>query len=74
MSHAEAKLRLKRWYVAGAQQTWDPQTARSSHIKFGGMGLCMLDSGAEGWCDIGEEELNEMARRVGPSASRRRNG
>ena len=69
MSHAEAKLRLKRWYVAGSQEAFDPQTARTSHIKFGGRGLHMLDSGAEGWCSISEEDLNEIARRLGPSAS-----
>ena len=65
MSHAEAMLRLKRWYVAGAQQAWEPRTARTDHTKFGGRGLRLLDSGAEGWCSISEEELNEMARRVG---------
>ena len=65
MSHEEAKLRLKRWYVAGLHETWDPQTARSSHIRFGGRGLHKLRSGAEaeGWCTISEEDLNEMARR-----------
>ena len=63
MSHEEAKLRLKRWYVAGLNETWDPQTARSSHIRFGGRGLIKLGSTAEGWCTISEEDLNEMARR-----------
>ena len=64
MSHEEAKLRLKRWYVAGLHETFDPQTARSSHIKFGGRALHHLRSGAEtGWCTISEEDLNEMARR-----------
>ena len=65
MSHAEAKLRLKRWFVGEVQNTWDPQTARSSHIKFGGRRLHLLDSGAEGWSNVSEEELNEMARRAG---------
>ena len=74
MSHAEAKLRLKRWYVGGSQQTWDPQTARSSHLKFGGRSLHMLASGAEGWSSISEEELNDMARQVGPSVSSRGHG
>lgn len=64
MSHEEAKLRLKRWYVAGLHETFDPQTARSSHIKFGGRALHQLRSGKEtGWCTISEEDLNEMARR-----------
>ena len=34
----------------------------------------MLASDAEGWCSISEGELNEMARRVGASASGRGNG
>ena len=68
MSHAEAKLRLKRWYVAGSQETFDPQVARTSHIKFGGRGLHMLASDAPGWCSVSEEDLNEMARRIGDSA------
>ena len=74
MSHAEAQLRLKRWYVAGANETFDPRTARTSHVNFGGPSLCLLDSGATGWCDISEEDLNEMARRVGLSASGRGTG
>ena len=65
MSHVEAKLRLKRWYVAGSQETWDPHTARTSHIKFGGRNLRDLDSRAEGWATITESDLNDMARRRG---------
>ena len=63
MSHEEAKLRLKRWYVAGLTQTFKPDTARTSHIKFGGRGLEQLGSTAPGWCTIPEEDLNEMLRR-----------
>ena len=63
MSHAEAQLRLKRWYVAGSQETWDPHTARTSHIKFGGRNLRDLDSRAEAWANISEWGLNDMARR-----------
>ena len=65
MSHVEAKLRLKRWYVAGSQETWDPHTARTSHIKFGGRNLRDLDSRAEGWATITEWDLSDMARRRG---------
>ena len=65
MSHAEAKLRLKRWYVAGARERFEAQIARTSHVKFGGRSLHMLASDAPGWCDVSEEDLNEMARRVG---------
>ena len=64
MSHEEAKLRLKRWYVTGLNETFDPETARSSHIKFGGRGLNKLGSTAAGWCTISEEDLNEMFRRA----------
>jgi hypothetical protein len=63
MSHEEAKLRLKRWYVTGLTETFDPETARTSHIKFGGRGLNKLGSTAPGWCTIPEEDLNEMLRR-----------
>ena len=66
MSHEEAKLRLKRWYVAGVQEFWDSHIARSSHIKFGGRNLRDLDSGAEGLCNISEWGLNDMARRGAP--------
>ena len=74
ITHTEAKLRLKRWYVAGAQGTWDPPTARSSHVYFGGRGLRMLDSGAVAWRGISENELNDIGRGIGPSASGRGNG
>ena len=74
ITHTEAKLRLRRWYVAGAQGTWDPPTARSSHVNFGGRGLRMLDSGAVAWRGISENELNDIARGIGPSASGRGNG
>ena len=64
MSHEEAKLRLKRWYVTGLIETFDPEIARTSHIKFGGRGLNKLGSTAAGWCTISEEDLNEMLRRA----------
>ena len=68
MSHVEAKLRLKRWYVVGTQaraETWCPEKARSSHLGFGGQRLQLLGSDAEEWRDISDEELNDMARRAG---------
>ena len=65
MSHAEAKLRLKRWYIAGATEVFDPESARTSHIAFGGRGLHMLASIAPGWRDLSEDDLNEIARAIG---------
>ena len=66
MSHQEAKLRLKRWYVVGhvSEAPWPAATKRTAHIKFGGQGLALLASDAPGWCDMSEGELDDACRIV----------
>ena len=66
MSHQEAKLRLKRWYVSGhaSEATWPAATKRTAHVKFGGLSLALLASDAAGWCDMSEAELDDACRIV----------
>ena len=61
MSHREAQLRLKRWFVAGHMQEglWPEGKKRAEHLNFGGKGLALLASDAPGWSDMTELELNE---------------
>ena len=68
MSHQEAKLRLKRWYVSGhaSEDAWPAAAKRTAHIKFGGQGLALLASDAPGWCDMSEAELDDACRTVPP--------
>ena len=66
MSHSEAKLRLKRWFVVGhmSEDGWPAATKRKEHLKFGGPGLALLASDADGWSDMTEAELDEACRIV----------
>ena len=66
MSHQEAKLRLKRWYVSGhaSEAAWPAATKRTAHVKFGGQSLALLASDAAGWCDMSEAELDDACRIV----------
>ena len=66
MSHSEAKLRLKRWFVVGhmSEDGWPAATKRKEHLKFGGPSLALLASDADGWSDMTEAELDEACRLV----------
>jgi hypothetical protein len=65
MSNGEVRRRLKRWYVGGftMEHTWDADTQRTQHLKFGGKQLHELADDSPGWADITEDDLNEMAER-----------
>ena len=58
MSHAEARIRLKRWLVAGRTAWLDPDRERQAHIWLGGQQLRGFASDADGWGDITEDELD----------------
>ena len=61
MSHQEAKLRLKRWFVSGhmSEASWPAATKRKEHLKFGGVALALLASDAAGWSSMTDAELDE---------------
>ncbi len=59
VTEAEAKLRLKRWLVAGMDdRDWAPDTGRRRHVGMGGPGL------VEFACGLSEPELDECARQL----------
>ena len=68
ISHHEAKLRLKRWFVAGQFQepAWPVGQQRSHHLKCGGQCLGLFATGEPGWSEMSEDELNEACRVVPP--------
>ena len=68
MPHHEAKQRLKRWFISGQFQEgcWDVAGSRSEHLRFGGLHLGHLASGAGGWSDMYGAELNEACLVVPP--------
>ena len=56
----EAKLRLKRWLVAG--KSWlplEPMRERQSHIGLGGKTLADFSSTSE-WGEFNDEDLNAL--------------
>ena len=69
ISHHEAKLRLKRWFVAAHFQEagWPVGKAREQHLNCGGQSLGFLATGEAGWSDMSEDELNEACRLVPPA-------
>ena len=66
MSHPEAKLRLKRWFVSGhaSEESWPAATKRKEHLKFGGKGSVHLASDSSGWNSMTDAELDEACRCV----------
>ena len=66
ISHDEAKLRLKRWFVGGAhaEHGWTVGQSRTEHLRYGGRRLAQLASDTEEWSSIGEDELNGMVAAV----------
>ena len=61
MSHAEARIRMKRWLVAGKTTRLDPDRMRQAHISLGGQHLRNFASGEEdGWDDITEDDLDVL--------------
>ncbi len=60
MSHAEARIRLKRWLVAGRTTWLDPDRERQAHIGLGGQQLRAFASDAGGWGDIAEADLDML--------------
>ena len=58
MSHAEARISLKRWLVAGRTTWLDPDRERQAHIALGGQQLRSLASDAGGWGDITGDDLD----------------
>ena len=66
LSHHEAKLRLKRWFLAGQtlEDGWSDALKREHHLKCGGPGLAWLASDQPGWDNMTEEELNEACMRI----------
>ena len=66
ISHHEAKLRLKRWFVAGQFQEpgWPAGNQRAHHLKCGDQALCLFATGELGWSEMSEDELNEVCRMV----------
>ena len=65
----EAKLRLKRWFVAGQfqEQCWPDGKKRENHLKSEGQGLGLLATGAAGWSEMSDDELNDACRIVPPA-------
>ena len=64
ISDAEAKRRLKRWFIAGSpafEADWDPAVQRTSHLNAGGVQLVDFADDSPVWHDIPEAELYEMA-------------
>ena len=61
ISHHEAKLRLKRWFVAGQflEPGWPAGKQRAHHPKAGGTSLPLFAAGEPGWSEMSEDELNE---------------
>ena len=57
MSEDEAKLRLKRWLMAGAIMPLEGGRERQSHIKLGGVGLKGLGSDTD-WGTFGHADLD----------------
>ena len=58
MSRGEAKRRLKRWFVAGLDDTdWPSEQKRLSHSKIGGFQLRQFSDDKGG---PSEEELNRL--------------
>ena len=68
ISDHEARQRLKRWYVGGHFQeaAWPAEKVRFEHLKFGGQGLHLLASDADGWSAMSDAELNDACRLVPP--------
>ena len=69
ISHHEAKLRLKRLFVAGQFQEagWPAGKQRARHLTCGGQSLCLFATGEPGWSEMSEDELNEACRMVPPA-------
>ena len=60
MTHAEARIRLKRWLVAGKTTRLDPDRERQAHVGLGGLHLRGFASDGGGWGDITEDELDML--------------
>ena len=59
---------MKRWFVGGHFQeaAWRAEKARFEHLKFGGKGLHLLASDADGWSAMSDAELNDACRLAPP--------
>ena len=57
ISEAEARIRLKRWLVAGLTQSLDPAEERQAHIHLGGRGLNDFGTGST-WDEFSEADLD----------------
>ena len=55
LDEREAKLRLKRWLMAGRFHTFDAQCERASHVRIGGTHLADLGSHVHGWSDLNDD-------------------
>ena len=70
ISHDEAKLRLKRWFVLGQFQelAWPAGMKRTTHLKCAGQAMELVASGTPGWSDMTDDELDDACRLV-PAAT-----
>jgi hypothetical protein len=60
ISLGEARLRLKRWLVAGKFHALDPAKERKSHIALGGLHLSHLGGDQPSWSDFPEDDLDAL--------------